>query len=358
MTRQKGGRRGEGSGEIRGLAGPKAEKPVSLALQGGGAHGAFTWGVLDALIEDGRLAFEAISGASAGAMNAVVMAEGWAEGGPDGARSALETFWRHVSLDGGLCEAERNVFDQILNSWSPSGSPFGAWLNIWSSSLSPYDTNPFDLNPLRDVLVQLVDFDRLRAADVKLFVSATNVWTGKIRIFERAELQPDHLMASACLPTVFKAVEIDGEPYWDGGYMGNPALFPLFYGVGTSDVLLVQINPIERRETPRQVQEIHNRLNEITFNGGLLRELRQIEFVTRLLDEGKLSTTEYKRVLMHRVNGGAKIDAYTAATRSKAELGFFLELRDLGRSTAKEWLAKNYKAIGKHATLDLKAAYS
>jgi NTE family protein len=165
-------------------------------------------------------------------------------------------------------------------------------------------------------------------------------------------------MASACLPTVFQAVEIDGEPYWDGGYMGNPALYPLFYDIGTDDILLVQINPIERRETPRETAEIHNRLNEITFNGGLLRELRSIEFVTRLIDEGKLSRAEYKRVLMHRINGGRKIDAFTASTRLNADYDFFVELRDLGRGTAQAWLAEHYDAIGERATLDLKAAYS
>jgi NTE family protein len=345
-------------GAIRGLAGPKAEKTVSLALQGGGAHGAFTWGVLDCLIEDGRLAFEAISGASAGAMNAVVMAEAWVEGGPEAARAALAAFWRHVSLDGHLSDEQRRAFDGLIACWSPSVSPLGAWMNLWSSAFSPYQTNPLHLNPLRDVLTGLVDFERLHRADVRLFISATNVWTGKIRVFGTAELQADHVMASACLPTVFQAVEIEGEPYWDGGYMGNPALYPLFYDIGTDDILLVQINPIERRETPRETAEIHNRLNEITFNGGLLRELRSIEFVTRLIDEGKLSRAEYKRVLMHRINGGRKIDAFTASTRLNADYDFFVELRDLGRGTAQAWLAEHYDAIGERATLDLKAAYS
>jgi NTE family protein len=346
------------SGAVRGLAGPRAEKTVSLALQGGGAHGAFTWGVLDFLIEDGRLAFEAISGASAGAMNAVVMAEAWEEGGPEAARAALAAFWRHVSLDGHLSDEQRRAFDGLIACWSPSASPLGTWLNLWSSAFSPYQTNPLQLNPLRDVLTDLVDFDRLHRADVKLFISATNVWTGKIRVFGTPELQADHVMASACLPTVFQAVEIDGEPYWDGGYMGNPALYPLFYEIETDDILLVQINPIERRETPREAAEIQNRLNEITFNGGLLRELRSIDFVTRLIDEGKLSRADYKRVLMHRINGGRKIDAFTASSRLNADYDFFLKLRDLGRATTQAWLAEHYDAIGERATLDLKAAYS
>jgi NTE family protein len=192
----------------------------------------------------------------------------------------------------------------------------------------------------------------------KLFIAATNVWTGKVRIFNASELTADHILASACLPTIFQAVEIDGEPYWDGGYTGNPALFPLFYETKTDDILLVQINPIERRVTPRTAQEIQNRLTEITFNGNLLRELRIVDFVTRLIDEGKLSKRDYKRVFMHRISGGAQLDAFTASSRLNAEWSFFKELKDLGRAAAKAWLKQNYKAIGERSTLDLKAAYS
>jgi NTE family protein len=198
----------------------------------------------------------------------------------------------------------------------------------------------------------------VRSSDeARLFISATNVWTGKVRIFNRAELTAKHILASACLPNIFQAVEIDGEPYWDGGYMGNPALFPLFYETRTDDILLVQINPIERRTTPRTAHEIQNRLTEIMFNGNLLRELRVVDFVTRLIDEGKLSKDEYKRVLMHRISGGEKLDAFTASSRLNAEWSFFKELKDLGRATAKKWLAQNFEAIGVHSTLDLKAAY-
>ena len=338
-------------GPPRGLAGPRAEKTVSLALQGGGAHGAFTWGVLDAILEDGRLAIEAVTGASAGAMNAVVMVEGWLEGGADGARSQLETFWRRVSIDGTLNPVQRGLFDHFLSFWSGQ-----VWGDLVASRLSPYDTNPLNINPLRDAVDELIDFERVRACDgVKLFITATNVWTGKVAVFERPQLTADHLMASACLPTVFKAVEIDGEPYWDGGYMGNPALFPLFYGTGTDDILLVQINPVERRQTPRTAGEIHNRLNEITFNGNLLRELRAIEFVTRLIDTGKLSRDEYKRVLMHRIDGSGVLDDYQASSRLHADWSFFVTLRDAGRATAQRWLKTHYAAIGQRATLDLKA---
>ncbi|QFU16787.1 patatin-like phospholipase family protein [Microvirga thermotolerans] len=342
-----------------GLAGPKAEKTVALALQGGGAHGAFTWGVLDYILEDGRLAVEAITGASAGAMNAVVMLEGWLEGGAEGARAQLRQFWKRVSLDGVLSPVQRSLFDRFLSYWTPDGSDAHSWMQAWSRMASPYDLNPLDINPLRDALGGLIDFARVRACtQAQLFVTATNVWTGKIHVFRRGELTVDHVLASACLPMIFKAVEIDGEPYWDGGYTGNPALFPLFYETRTDDVLLVQVNPVERRETPRTAQEIQNRLTEITFNANLLHELRTIEFVMRLIDQGKLSTKDYKRVLMHRIHGDRALEAFTASSRLDARWEFFKRLKDLGRAAARQWLAENYAAIGQRSTLDLRAAYS
>jgi NTE family protein len=345
------GRASRRNGRPLGLSGPKAEKTVSLALQGGGAHGAFTWGVLDALLEDGRLAIEAITGASAGAMNAIVMVEGWIEGGADGAREQLETFWRRISLDGALSPVQRSLFERVLGFWGGH-----IWTDVLSRTLSPYETNPLNINPLRDAVAELIDFERVRACDaVQVFITATNVWTGKVAVFQRRELTADHLMASACLPTVFQAVEIDGQPYWDGGYMGNPALFPIFYEAVSDDILLVQINPVERRETPRTAQEIQSRLNEITFNGNLLRELRSIEFVNRLIGKGKLPQEQYKRVLMHRIDGSGVLDDYSAASRLHAEWEFFARLRDAGRDVAKAWLKTHYKAIGVRGTLDLRA---
>ena len=339
-------------GVTGGLAGPRAEKTVSLALQGGGAHGAFTWGVLDALLEDGRLAIEAITGASAGAMNAVVMVQGWLEGGTDGARSALETFWRRASVDGSLSRAQRRLLRKLLGFWSNRG-----WTDVIAHSFSPYQTNPLNINPLRNTINSLIDFDRVRACtDVEIFISATNVWSGKVEIFKRQELTADHVMASACLPAVFQAVEIDGVPYWDGGYMGNPALFPLFYETTTEDILLVQINPLERRQTPRTTGEIRDRLNEITFNSNLLRELRAVAFVQRLIDEGKLSPNEYKNVHLHRIDGTGVLDGYPASSKHRAEWDFFVQLRDAGRRTARSWLAAQYEAIGTRGTLDLQSA--
>jgi NTE family protein len=331
--------------QTRGLAGPRAEKKVSLALQGGGAHGAFTWGVLDALLEDGRIAIEAITGASAGALNAVVMVDGWLEGGIDGARQQLENFWRRASLDGSLPPSQRFLLTRMLGLWAPA-----------TRNVGPYEANPLNINPLRDTLDALIDFNRVRACtDVEIFISATNVWTGKVAIFTRQELTAGHLAASACLPTVFQAVEIDGIPYWDGGYMGNPALFPLFNETMTDDIVLVQIDPLERRQTPRTVNEIRNRINEITFNSTLLRELRAVAFVTRLIAEGKLSSDEYRNVHLHRIDSSGELDDYQASSRLNAEWDFFVRLRDAGRRTAKSWLAAHYPAIGTRSTIDLRA---
>lgn len=346
---------GSPSRSINGLRGPKVEKMVSLALQGGGAHGSFTWGVLDALIEDGRLGFEAVSGASAGAMNAVVLIDGWLEGGPDGARTALERFWREVSLDGDFWPAQRSALNGLLGLWKDN--PVA---EFWARVLkpSPYLSNPLNINPLRKTLAAHVDFERLRRADTaNVFVSATNVWSGKLTVFPRESLTVDHLMASACLPTVFQAVEIDGVPYWDGGYLGNPPLYPLYRGAETRDLVLIQINPVERRETPRSPQEIQDRLNEITFNGNLLRELRAIDFVEGLIDEGILGQGDYRPLLVHRIDGTGALDAYQASSKSDARWRVFEHLRNLGREAAQAWLAESYDAIGHRCTLDLQQTY-
>jgi NTE family protein len=344
-------RPGEG---FRGLAGPRAEKAVSLALQGGGSHGAFTWGVLDALIEDGRVAFEAVTGASAGAMNAVVLVDGWLAGGPDGARAALEAFWREASLDADLKPVQQSWIDGLFHVWK--GNPFvEAWLKVLNPG--PYAANPLNINPLRGALERVVDFERLRSASTAdVFVSATNVWTGKLAVFERERLTADHLMASACLPTVFQAVEIDGVPYWDGGYLGNPALYPL-HEARTRDILLVQINPVERRETPRTAQDIQNRLNEITFNANLMRELRAIDFVHGLIEEGGQEVEGLERVFLHRIDGTDLLDDYAASSRLDARWRMIERLRDKGRKAAQTWLEQGYGEVGVRCTLDLKQAY-
>lgn len=333
---------------------PSEKKRINLALQGGGAHGAFTWGALDALLADGRFGIAGVSGASAGAMNAVVVADGLREGGPDGARKQLEQFWRAVSLDGHLNDAQRGLFDAWLGAFDPLKFNERFWQSA-SSFVSPYDFNPLDINPLRSALVQLVDFDALRASDeVKLFISATNVHTGRIKIFRRDELTVEMVMASACLPTLFKAVEIGGVPYWDGGYSGNPPLFPFFSETDCLDVILIQLDPIERRGTPDSAAEIMQRMNEITFNASLIGEFRAIDFVARLIEDGRLKGTRYKKVRMHLIEGGEALAAYNADTKLQADYGLFRKLFELGRRAGEKFIAENYAAIGEHGTLELR----
>ncbi len=256
-----------------------ARKLVNLALQGGGSHGAYTWGALDALLEDERIEIGAISGASAGAMNAAVFASGLLQGGREGARSKLYDFWLSVSAEGSLTPAQRRIYDTWFETWRAALPQVGAMWDTFSTFVSPYDVNPLDLSPLRDHLVRLVDFEALRREPgPELFVAATNVHTGRGEIFRRGVLTADHVMASACLPRLFRAVEIDGAPYWDGGYAGNPPLWPLFYETDCRDTVIVQINPIERAATPRTAQEIADRVNEITFNAALAWRIARRRF--------------------------------------------------------------------------------
>ncbi len=331
-------------------------KRVNLALQGGGAHGAFTWGVLDALLEDGRLEIEAISGASAGAMNAVAIAEGVMVGDYDGARAALRTFWT------GVADATRagawgaSPIPTFFSFWRGPAAMETLFFDLFSRVASPYDFNPFNWNPLRDLLAQLVNFDVVRSCDkLQVYVSATNVETGRTRIFKRHELTADHVMASACLPFLFQAVEIDGAPYWDGGFVGNPPLFPFFYESQSRDIVVVQINPIERRGTPRTAREIMDRMREITFNSSLLREYRNIHFVRRLLEEERLDSTRYKDILLHRVDGGGHLSDLESSSRLTVSHDFFEDLFRRGRAAGEAWLVAHYSDVGERATLDLDA---
>lgn len=333
-------------------------KPIALALQGGGAHGAFTWGVLDRLLEDGRLNVNAITGTSAGAMNAAVLAQGFTQNGPEGAREALETFWHALSVMGQASPIKRSFVDMLTGNWSLDASPAYNMLDVMSRIVSPYDANPFDINPLLDLLNQTIDFEQVRkCADIDLFVSATNVRNGKIKVFNGTELTADMLMASACLPHLYKSVEVDGELYWDGGYMGNPPIFPLFYHTPIADIMIVQINPIERNDEPKTAREIHNRVNEITFNSSLLRELRTIDFVTRLIEDGKLDAKQYTHARMHRVEASEEINPLSASSKMNTEWQFLCHLRDIGRDTCSAWLDANYDQVGKSSTLDLRAMF-
>jgi NTE family protein len=339
---------------------PQPRKKINLALQGGGAHGAFTWGVLDHLLQDERLIIEGISGASAGALNAVMLADGLARGGPEEARKRLAEFWRGASADGNLPRVQRQVMDRLFSFLPFEGSPVQAWLDVLSQFVSPYDFNPLNINPLKELIEKFVDFDAVhRCTDHQLFVSATNVSTGRLRVFAGAKVTADVVMASACLPTLFRAVEIDGVPYWDGGYMGNPAIFPFFRATETEDVLVVQINPRVRHIAPTSSQEIMNRINEITFNSSLIAEFRAIDFVRRLIDQERLprgtGPGEYRRVNVHRIALDEAFRKLTAASKLNSDYDFFVMLRNGGRRAARNFLDAHFDDLGRDGTIDLRA---
>lgn len=333
-------------------------KTINLALQGGGAHGAFAWGVLDRLLEDERVSFEGISATSAGAMNATVTAYGLTLGGREGARRALADFWRRISHAALFSPLQPTMFDRLLHNHSMESSPAFVVFDLMTRLLSPYQFNPLNHNPLKDVVEASVDFDLLRTRSaVKLYLCATNVRTGKVRIFENHELSSAAVLASGCLPFLFQAVEIDGDPYWDGGYMGNPAIFPLIYGCQSTDVVVVHINPIERDSVPHTATEILNRLNEISFNSSLMREMRAIAFVSRLIDDGELRSDKMRRVLMHSIEAEAFMKTLSVASKLNADWEFLTHLRDLGRERAESWLAENFDHIGRRSTVDIRAKY-
>src|ERR1700730_8476406 len=331
-------------------------KEINLALQGGGAHGAFTWGVLDSLLADPRIEIEGISGASAGAINAVMLADGLARGGPQEARKRLADLWRAVSTNGDLSEIERTVTDRLLSFMPFESSPAQAGFDALSRFWSPYDFNPLNINPLKDIVERFVDFDALRSSgNRQLFVSATNVFTGRLRIFPREKITAEVVMASACLPMVFQAVEIDGVPYWDGGYMGNPAIFPFFRTTDPDDVVIVAITPLERNTTPRTQGEIMNRINEITFNSSLIDEYRAIAFVTRLIDQGRLprgqGAGEYRRINVHRIALDSAFKELTADSKLDFDFAFFELLRNGGQRAGQDFLSQHFADLGARNTV-------
>ena len=333
-------------------------KPINLALQGGGAHGAFTWGVLETLLEDGRLTFQAISGTSAGAMNAVVLADGYDRGGPDEARAQLERFWRGVSEDGASVSSIDQFFERMFGAWRPFGFDTYGFIEQMSTLFSPYRLNPLNINPLRGLLAELVDFERVRQADsIQLFIAATNVRTGKIKVFTDGEITAEAVLASTTLPYLFQAVEVNGEYYWDGGYSGNPPIWPFFDYPTSEDILLVQVNPIERHDLPRSSQEIMERVSEVTFNAALLKELRAIDFVNRLMEEHRLDPKRYRQNRLHRIDATEALIGYNAASKLDTDWDFLQTLRQAGNGAAKRWLAKNFDDLGERATLDLRAEF-
>jgi len=325
---------------------------VDLALQGGGSHGAFTWGVLDRLLQESWLRIDGISGTSAGAMNAVVLVDGYEKGGPGGARTALEDFWRRVSYSARFSPIRRSPLDILLGRWTLDTSPFFLAFDLAARLFSPYDLNPRGTNPLRDILADCVDFERAAKSPIRLFVTATNVQTGRGRVFRNGEITPDVLLASACLPTLFQAIEIDGEPYWDGGYSGNPTITPLVRECASHDTLLIAVNPVERHGTPRTAREILDRLNEVSFNATLLKELRMIALLRQVADIGSGEGALWAGMRIHLVSSST-IDKLGASSKFNAEWDFLTMLRDEGRRCAESFLTKHGANVGKHSTIDL-----
>ncbi len=332
---------------------------IDLALQGGGSHGAFTWGVLDRLLDDTGIEFSAVSGTSAGALNAAVLATGLAEGGRPGAQAALRAFWLDVAAQqspfhGGCFGRWPGLPLPGLDSFNLDQNPLYRWSQQWLRWASPYQFNALGANPLRAVVERHVRPQALASGPVDVFVTATAVQTGQARVFDCRDLSIDALLASACLPQVFKAVQIDGEPYWDGGYSGNPALWPLIYRSDVLDILLVKINPLLRPGTPDTPDEIADRVNEITFNASLVGELRAIDFVGRLLDEGRLDAGSYKRLRLHMVADDEGLAPLRASSKLNTERSFLEALHALGRQAADRWLLAHRADLGQRSSLDLR----
>ncbi|MFZ4407152.1 MAG: patatin-like phospholipase family protein [Paracraurococcus sp.] len=333
-------------------AGPREPVLVDLAFQGGGSHGAFTWGVMDRLLEESWLTIEGISGTSAGAMNAAVLASGFALGGAAGARSALETFWKRVSDAAKFSPFQRGPMDVLMGRWTLDNSPLYLMTDLISRMVSPYDLPSFGGNPLETVLAESVDFAALAAGPIKVFVTATNVRTGRARIFRNADLTPQALLASACLPQMFQAVEIDGDPYWDGGFAGNPILVPLITELQSDDTILIPINPINRPGTPKTARDILDRVNEISFNAVALKELKMLAMMRRLANPGTEEGAMWARMRMHIVQNAIMVDL-GASSKLNAEWAFLTMLRDEGRKAAQAFLDKDGDGIGCRSTADI-----
>jgi NTE family protein len=324
---------------------------VDLALQGGGSHGAFTWGVLDRLLEEPWMKIEAISGTSAGAMNAAVLVDGWSKGGADGARAALDTYWRRVSRAAAFSPLQRSPLERLMGRWTLDTTPAYLAIDLMSRVFSPYDLNPMGFNPLRQILAESIDFERLVASPIKLFITATNVHTGRGRIFRNSQITPDVLLASACLPTMFQAVEIEGEAYWDGGFAGNPTITPLVRESDAHDTILVQINPRERLNTPRTAGDILDRLNEISFNSPLMKELRMIALLRQAADPGRGEGARWAGMRTHRIMTD-KLAEFGASSKLNAEWEFLTMLKTEGRKSAGDFLTHHGADLGNRSSAD------
>jgi len=338
-------------------AAPSTVKKIDLGLQGGGAHGAFTWGVLDRLLAEDRIEIEGISGTSAGAMNAVVVADGLVEGGRNAAREALARFWRAVSDAGRSSPIQRTWLDQMLGRWTLDFSPGFIAMDLVSRLVSPYDLNPLNINPLRDLVAGLVDFERVnRCGTPKVFLSATHVSTGRPHVFKAPHITVDAVMASACLPFMFQAVEIDGEAYWDGGYMGNPVLYPLIDETTARDLVVVQINPLVREGVPRSARDILNRVNEISFNASLVKDIRAILLLKGFASAAEHHDERLSNLMLHRIHAEHDLVDLGVSSKMNSEWAFLEHLHDIGWRVADEWIAAHWDDLGARSTYPLEHA--
>ena len=333
-------------------------KLANLALQGGGALGAFTWGVLDRLLEDSRLEIEGVSATSSGSINAVLLAHGLTTGGREGAAQLLARFWERVARLAEASVLQPTWLDRASRGFGLEYSPGYAVLDLMSRVFSPYQLNPLNYNPLQSLLEEMVDFEALRRhSPIRLFLCATNVRTGKIRLFGNEEIGVAQVLASACLPLLSQAVEIGGEHYWDGGYAGNPALYPLIYDCGCRDIIVVHVNPIVRPDIPMTAPEIINRMNEISFNSSLLREMRAIAFVTKLIDDGKVADGSLKRMRIHAIDADEVMQELGAASKLNADRELLHHLHGIGRDRAAAWLGAHFDMLGVDSTIDIRTRY-
>ncbi len=332
------------------------KKKVSVALQGGGSHGAFSWGVMDRLLEDGRFEIEGLTGTSAGGMNAVAIAQGLMKGGNQAARDELKAFWQKISDSGKNSPLNhRGPIDKALGKYTMYHSPGFVIFDYLSRMFSPYELNPLQIDPLKDVIASSFDFDALRKfKGVKVYLCATHVQTGKLRIFGLDEMKIEALQATACLPTIHNAVKVDGEYYWDGGFIGNPVFFPLIYDCESPDIILIQLNPTVREKIPTTAREIGDRLNEITNNASVVREMRAISFISDLIDDGKLDPKETKRVFMHMIEDEDTFADLGWSSKLNTEWDFFMHLFEKGRAAADKWIKENYEHVGKKTTAPLR----
>ena len=334
-------------------AGPAREPvPIDLALQGGGAHGAFTWGVLDRLLQEPWLPIDGISGTSAGAMNAAFLIDGYERGGREGARAALLAFWDNVSRAGALSPLRRSPLDVMLGRWTLDHSPSFIAGDLMTRVFSPYDLNPGGFNPLASILTSTLDFAGIARSAIKLFVTATDVHTGRGRVFRNEEITAEVLLASACLPTMFQAVEIEGAFYWDGGYSGNPTMTPLVRECASRDTIIVQVNPVVRSGSPRSAREILNRLNEVSFNAVLLKELRMMAVLRQVAPADETEGARWAAMRMHRIASDV-VAELGSSSKLNAEWAFLTMLRDEGRRCAEAFLSGHGTDLGRRSSFDL-----